>query len=458
MRDTFDQRTAAIFGVITTLTGLLIAVAFIPTDPATKGALILPASILAAAILSVPAVRMLNGSRDMLNAENFTALAYVYWILLDPIQGAYDLYGASDDAIKYTLIAVGISAAAMWVGVFGRAWHMPRSCIEVVSKPLETSAALKIVPVSFLLGMLNYMYAVDFNLVQMFSYLGGNRWSAPWARGELGGWDAFLDHAQYFGYVLPSLAALVIVRRGWFKWESWLTIGAAVIMVLFLAQGGGRRVVGVTVGAAILVWVLSQPKLDLRKMLAVAVATFGLLSMMQFMLEIRSEGYENYTASSKRLEYLHVDDNFLRLAQIIDIVPAEHPYVYLKQIGYALVRPIPRIFWEGKPTDPGFDLADTLGLKGVSLSSSIVGEWYLCFGWVAVILGGWLHGRLACAVNGLLEGKLAANNPIVFGLAVMVLVAGVRSMLDLVVMSYAVLAWYGVAWLIAHRSRHRTLA
>ena len=43
---------------------------------------------------------------------------------------------------------------------------------------------------------------------------------------------------------------------------------------------------------------------------------------------------------------------------------------------------------------------------------------------------------------------VTANNPIVYGLAVMVLFAGMRSMLDLVVMSYALAAWWGVnKWL-----------
>ena len=409
MNEVFKGNSGAIAGLVTALLGTMLAVAFIPDNPATSGALSLPALVLAAGILFVPAVRAFTGSESVLNAENFVAFAYVYWILLDPIQGAYDLYGASDEAITYTMIAIGISAAAMWAGVLGRPWRMPQIFNDVVSRPLETSTALKVIPTCFLLGMINYLYAVNFDIVEMFSYLGRDRWSAPWGRGALGGWDAFLDHAQYFGYALPSLAALMVVRRGWVKPESWLAIGAAVIMVAFLSQGGGRRIVGVTVGAAILVWLLAQPKVDVRKILTVMVATFGLLVLMQFMLEIRTKGYESYVEKGSQLEYLHVDDNFLRLAQIIDIIPAEHPYVYLNQIVYVAVRPIPRVFWEGKPTDPGFDLAETLGLAGVSLSISIIGEWFMCFGWVAVILGGWLHGRVASAANGLREGKVVAN-------------------------------------------------
>ena len=309
------------------------------------------------------------------------------------------------------------------------------------------------IPICFALGMAKYVHAVDFDLVEMFSYLGQERWAAPWGRGQLGGWDAFLDHTQYFGYLLPSLAMLLVLKRGWLRLDCLLALAAAAIMTLFLAQGGGRRIIGVTIGAAIIVWILAQPGLRLSKLVGVVVGLFGLLIGMQFILEVRSRGLEELFVRGAQFEYLHVDDNFLRLSQLIDLVPNEHPFVYLQQIVFILVRPIPRVFWEGKPVSPGFDLPSALGMEGVSLSSSIIGEWYLSFGWAAVIFGGWLHGRLAATANTLRDPRHAASNPVIYALAVMVLVSGVRSMQDLVIMSYAILAWFGVVWLIDRRPR-----
>ena len=122
---------------------------------------------------------------------------------------------------------------------------------------------------------------------------------------------------------------------------------------------------------------------------------------------------------------------------------------------YAAVRPIPRVFWPDKPIDPGFDLSRAVGMKGVSLSMSIIGEWYLGWGWPAIFIGGWIHGRLAKAANTLRDQGKASSNPIVYGLAVMVLVAGMRSMLDLIIMSYALVAWWGVNRLLARRCAPR---
>ena len=425
----------------------------IPSDPAAEGALFVPALVLAGGILFVPIVRAISGSKETLNAENFVALGFVYWILLDLIQGAYDLYDASDQAIRYALIAIGISAASMWIGVFARPWRTPRVVVNVVTMPLENATLVKMVFVCFILGMSNFVYAVNFDLREMFSYLGMSRWEAPWSRGQLGGWDAFLEHTQYFGFALPSLAMLLVVRLGWLKPECLLALAAAAIQVAFLGQGGGRRVIGVTVGAAILVWMLAQPGVKSKKVLGIVGGVIGLLWLMQFILEIRGQGYEAFVESGRRFDRLHVDDNFLRLAQIIDVIPDKHPFVYFQQLFYVMVRPIPRVLWAGKPIDPGFDLASELGMEGISLSMSIIGEWYLVFGWIAVIFGGWIHGRLASAANALRENWVIANNPIMYSLVVLVLVSGQRSMQDLIIMTYAVLAWIGISWLIARRPR-----
>jgi oligosaccharide repeat unit polymerase len=407
--------------------------------------------VLAAGIMVVPAMRALAGAATRMNAENFVALGFVYWLLLDLIQGAYDLRDASDDALLLAMMAIGVSATAMWLGVAGRPWPLPRGLVALASTPLDNKVIWRLVPLCFAVGMFNYAYAVDFDIPVMFSYLGGNRWQVPWARGQLGGWSSFTDQLPYFGYVLPSLTAVLLVRRG-LSFQTLLSIAMSVVMLLFLAQGGGRRIIGVTCGAAIIVWVQMQPHLNVRKLVTVAAAVIGLLWVMQFMLNIRGIGYEEFSVRGEsEFDYLHVDDNFLRLAQVIELVPEHHDYVYARQVLFAAVRPVPRVFWPTKPVDPGFDLPTEVGMKGVSLSTSIIGEWYLSFGWIAVLFGGWFHGRLAAAANGLREtgGRV---NPVVFALAVMVLVSGMRSMLDLVIMSYALVAWWAVNRVIARRA------
>lgn len=447
------NRSSATIGVASTLVGLLLALSVFPADPSPRGALTIPAAILAIGILVVPIMRAIQRSPSILNSENLVTFGYVFWLLLDPIQGAYDLRDAADWAIRDAFIAIGLSAAAMWIGVAGKPWPLPRWLGEIAMRPMDTRMVWRLVPVCLILGMFNYAYTTNFNFSEMFSYLGTNRWAAPWARGQLGGWGAFRDQMQYFGYVLPSLTALLIARSG-LTLQVLLSVAASALMLAFLSQGGGRRIIGVTVGAALLVWIQAQPVLKVRKLAIAGAITVLMAAGMQLMLNIRGVGYAEYMfLGESRYDYMHVDDNYLRLAQVIEIVPAEHPHVNFQQIWFTIVRPVPRVFWPGKPVDPGFDLPTMVGMKGVSLSTSIIGEWYLSFGWLAVIIGGWLHGRLARTVNSLREQPEYHNNPIVYGLAVMILVAGMRSMQDLVIMSYALVAW----WIANRLTRDRAL-
>ena len=447
-------KSDALVGFAATVAALLIALAMFPSEPSPRGALVAQGLILSAGILLVPIARALRRSPALLNAENLVAFGFVFWLLLDLIQGAYDLSDAPDWAIRDAFIAIGVSAAMMWVGTAGKPWPLPNWIKEIAQRPMDTKTVGRLVPLCFLLGMFNFAFATGFDLSVMFSYLGEQRWAAPWGRAQLGGWDAFLDQMQYFGYVLPSLTALLISRRG-FRPQVWVSIALSGVMLAFLAQGGGRRIIGVTVGAAIIVWIQAQQTINIRRIALAGAAAMALLAGMQFMLNIRTIGYERYAyTGASNYDYLHVDDNFLRLSQVIQIVPAEHEHVGFQQLIFTAVRPVPRVFWPGKPVDPGFDLPSIVGLKGVSLSTSIIGEWYLSFGWIAVIFGGWLHGRLARTVNVLRETLEYRTNPIVYGLAVMVLVSGMRSMLELVLMSYALVAW----WAANRLTRSRAVA
>jgi hypothetical protein len=440
-----DRKTAPAVGLVSAALATIIAtIAIFPDQPAPRGALMLPAAVMTIGILLVPAIRALTGSEDTTNAENFVMVGFVFWLLLDLLQGAYDLSDASSDALRSAMTSIGVTAAAVWVGVMGKPWTAPQWLVDVTNRPLETRTIIRLVPLCFVLGMFNFAYTADFDIPFMFSFLGADRWAAPWSRAQLGGWNAFIDQMPYFGYVLPSLTALLITRKGLFKSATLFAVACSVIMLLFLAQGGGRRLIGVTVGAALLVWIQSNPGLRMKNIAVIAISAVSLAFVSQFMLNMRAIGLEAFRERGSEYDYLHVDDNFLRLAQVMDLVPREVPFVGTGQVYYAAVRPIPRVFWPEKPIDAGFDLAAVVGLKGVSLSMSIIGEWYLGWGWIAVVFGGWIHGRLAKAANTLRDAGRESNNPIVYGLAVMVLVAGMRSMVDLIIMSYALVAWWGV--------------
>jgi hypothetical protein len=187
MSEPFGGRSDAGIGFAATASSLLIALSVFPADPSPRGALTIPAAILSAGILLVPISRAIRRTPELLGAENLVAFGYVFWLLLDLIQGAYDLRDAADWALRDAFIAVGVSAAAMWVGVAGKPWKLPNWLGEIASRSMDTRIVARLVPVCFVLGMFNFAYSTGFDLPRMFSYLGESRWSAPWGRGQLGG-------------------------------------------------------------------------------------------------------------------------------------------------------------------------------------------------------------------------------------------------------------------------------
>ncbi|PWT89619.1 MAG: oligosaccharide repeat unit polymerase [Blastocatellia bacterium] len=450
------SRAIATSVVAIAITGLgtLFAVLLIPANSGTPGALFYSALAMTLGLLITPLVFVVPNPKAALRADCLLALAPIYWLLLDLLQGVYAMDSIDPSEIAGGFIAIGVFCSAAWLGALRRPWSPPGFIIKSVSRDFTTNTYFAAAVMSFLIGMLRFAIPCNFDLVQMFSYAGQERWAAPWGRGQLGGWDAFLDHLQYFGYLLPVFTIILTRYVGWRNVRTLACVVMSGIMTLFIAQSGSRRVLGVILGMALVFWVLSQPRLRVKQVVVSVISVAALLIALQIMLEYRNVGLgvlvgqRNQTASGLNEkqamfeeQYLRVDDNFYRLCQVIQLIPKSFPYVYHRYIIYVIVRPIPRVFWPGKPVDPGFDLPTALGVEGVSYSYSVIGELYMSFGFLGIAIGGWFYGRIAAMANGLLSRSGTVATLLVYSIVVMALFAGLRSMLDLLLVSYVVLVW-----------------
>lgn len=445
-------RTAPAVGLALTVFGTIASIAVVPTEVEAAGALKPAAWLSAIGLLAVAATLAFLAPQSLFHPVHVTAAAPAYWLLLDVLQGAYDLPGLRQKAVTGAFIAVGLFSGGVWLAALQRPWALPKAishaaAIRLTGKQLFTIAAL-----AFTVSFLKFAIPIGFDLELMFGALSQGRWEAAWGRGNLGSWDAFLDHAAYFGYLLPSLTVLIGRQAGWTNWRTLMSGLFALIILLLMATGGGRRIIGVMIGSGLSVWFLSARRPKLRHLLGVAAVCAGLLFFMQQMVQTRHLGVSSIFSkaaddSITRLEYLHVDDNFLRLSQIVEIIPKEHPHTGIQWVIWLAVRPIPRVFWPGKPVDPGFDLPAFIGMEGVALSYSIIGEAYMAFGFLGIFGTGWIMGRLAVTLAHLLERHSTPAALAMFGSGLLALFAGMRSGLDLVLMMYPVLAWIALVWI-----------
>ena len=71
----------------------------------------------------------------------------------------------------------------------------------------------------------------------------------------------------------------------------------------------------------------------------------------------------------------------------------------------------------------------------------------LLLDFIGVALGGWLYGRIAATASGLLARCRTQGALVIYSIVVMALFSGMRSILELILVSYVVLAWVGLSHL-----------
>jgi hypothetical protein len=443
-------------GFVSIGVAMLSAMASIPDDINEADALFLPALYLTIGLIVPIVLQLRSDLRAALRVENVLMIGLVYWLLMDMLQSAYPFQSVTSASLQLAFGVVGAFALAMWLGASGQGWPLPRAVISTASREFDTTTIYSATLIAFVLGMADFTISSGFDPAVMLKGLGAPRWYSPWVRGNLGGASAFLDHMTYFGYILPSLCVVMAVRVGWVNWRVISGLLLSAIVLAFLSQSGGRRIIGVVVGAALFTLMASRPRLGPKIIIWCSVVLVVLLMFMQEMLRFRNVGFAAWWAGESPDaidDFIHVDDNFLRLAQLINLYPRTADYVLYQPLLHALTLPIPRVFWPGKPTGPGFDLPALLGLNGLSLSVSIIGELYVSYGLGAVIAGGWVLGRIAGMWNKILQLPSGASRPLMYALGLMALFAGLRSMQALVQMSYIVLAWMVLTNLLRKFSR-----
>src|SRR5215217_2006429 len=450
---------STLLAILSTSIATALSILLTPDNPAREGALFYPALVMSAGLATAPIVAAFRYPKALVRGESLVALAPIYWLLLDLLQGLYSMEDVTADQIRQAFLGIGIFVVMVWLGAIRRSWKIPGVLISAVSQEFSNNTYFCLALACFFLGMLNFAIPCNFNVFEMVYYLGQDRWAAPWGRGQLGGWDAFLDHLQYFGYLVPVLTVVVGRRAGVRNTRTIICIVMSVIVALFLAQSGSRRVVGVVAGMALILWILDQHRLRVKHLVLTTVAILALLLTLQVMLEYRNVGLGVLVGKgeipSGRFEkrgileeqHLRVDDNFYRLCQIIQLIPDSYPFVYHKYLLYVIVRPVPRVFWPDKPVDPGFDLPTALGVQGLSLSYSVIGELFMSLGFIGVAFGGWFYGRVASTASGLLARCNTQGALVIYSIVVMALFSGMRSILELILVSYVVLAWVGLSHL-----------
>lgn len=440
-------------GLLGIVIGTLAAILLLPDDYYEPGGLRLSVIVLAIGLVSGPLLSSMADQRVWIRAESVMMVGLVYWLLTEPLGSAYTAYELTRESLIKTFSLIGLFGALIQVGSkLAYLTHDDRSRISSNQQDFSLEWLYGALLACAALGMMARLIPCDFSPSCMVDGLFGERGTGAWNRGVKGDSGAFVSHLAYFGYLTLPLTVALHHRAGRIDWRVVLGALLTTIFLLYLVKDGGRRLVGMVMGAGFMTWLLLQPRVGLRQVVVSVGAGFAMLALMQLMFAFRTmEGgivsniFSGGAFSSNPLEDgIRVDNNFVFLTRTVDLIPEFKDYTGWKAIIYWAARPIPRVLWPDKPLSPGISIPYELNQywgENFTLTISAIGDWYISFGVYSV--------AIAALVMGYFGGKLVlvwmgptVRQKLLYSLGLMWLFIGLRNYLELILMSYPIIALY----------------
>jgi hypothetical protein len=298
-----------------------------------------------------------------------------------------------------------------------------------------------------LLGYLNMLLAVKFDPVALVNGMLGPRFSEPWARGGIGGVGSLLSEWALMLYVIPPLAGVLWNRRQ--QLSSLQQLSVLVIFLLTMFQGfsgGTRNVFSAYLATCLMGYLLTLPKNTLWNTVIPIGVTFLVVGYGSYhMLEFRTMGLRNYILDGvykgeTTRKTLSVDYNLWAIGLLADAFPKNHDFIGSEILIWSIIKPIPRIFWPGKPQGLSVSIEEIVGAEGWTVSATYLGEAYMMSGFTGVIGVSLFFGALAAWWNRLALQRQSDYAMIVFALGFFVAGITMRSMFWITTMALPIIA------------------
>jgi oligosaccharide repeat unit polymerase len=367
----------------------------------TNDALGTAAAVLACTLLASLLIEMQAGVRNIIRADIFM-VAVLYGLTFAEFlfdQENLSTWLSLDDACD----TIDVILCAFGGLVLGRhAFRMYAAAPpQDVPHGLHPSHVILLLVVCALLGYLHVLLAVNFDLADAVEHMMRPRFAQPWTRPRIGGLESLLNELGLLLYLVPPLAGAVLAEhcryRVYQKFIALLVLG----FTLFYGLASGTRYVIltyiVTFGAS---YLMLKRHLTMTSLIAVGapLATASVL-IVYYLAQIRTFGLNNWSAGVAQTERLFVDMNLLNIAGLIRAFPRLHDYLGLEIPFIAIVRPIPRFLWPGKPEGLSVRIEEVLGAQNWTLSATYLGELWMAGGLAAVIVASLAFGAAAAGWN-----------------------------------------------------------
>ena len=438
------------------LSGSLIAIALVPHyDYIAPGRLSHSGIALSLGLL-LPMVRAAIVRLDAIfTVEYLILFGLVFWVTFDAAQGAYGMWGISRAAIITVYISITVFAIAMLATSVTLRYFKFR-LIPSWSPPITGSFLFFAIIFCFFCGMATVFLSCGPSISCFVDGILAPRFASVWRVVQFGNWDTFLLRLRLLGYLILPLVVLLRHMEGRTSWRVVFGIILGIIFLLMLVQGGGRRQVGVIIGATIMVWLVINRPLNWRHVVRSVLAVVVLITLMEAMLTWRNEGigalFESKVVdnSKERPGLIHIDRNLYYFALLEDIVPAREAHTGWLGVYSIVASTIPGSILPNKPLYNVIDIRNYLYWFRPATwnwTCSAVCEFYLIGGVPIVFLGGILFGVFAYFGNGLLERRGGLETSIIYGVYVMTLFIDMRALREILIIGLVVVGLYSMFYM-----------
>jgi len=269
-------------------------------------------------------------------------------------------------------------------------------------RDLSNKGLIKLFILVAALGYLHILLAVNFDIFEAIRQMALPRFYQSWGRGRLGGLNTLLHEVGLLIFLIPPLAGVIFAQYRKFGTVALFAVASIFALTLFKGFAGGTRSVFITnIITFTIAYLLSQPRITVRDLLKIAAPALAAAAIGSFyMLEFRQIGLSRYNFDDVQQSTLFVDLNLVNISLLTEVFPVPHNFLGWEIPFSALIRPIPRVIWPGKPEGLSVGIEEALNASdSVTLSATFVGEIYMAGGLSAVSAAALLLGSLAATWN-----------------------------------------------------------
>jgi hypothetical protein len=336
-----------------------------------------------------------RGIRNLIRADLLAIVAYYFLTLFEFLfpQPNFNTLVSTESAHRGVFIVlVGLCGL-----VIGRHLLRPKRqpFARLLTQEFPTSWFVTVFWASAAIGYAHMLLAVNFNVLEMIDAFMGPRFSQPWSRGKFGDWKALFYELGMLIQLLPPIAGIVLARRHRYSALQLLPLVAVFLFTLFYGFTTGTRNVFLSYLVTFMIgFSFALPPSRHRELYFVSAVCAGLtLFATFFMLQFRTVGLKAYLEDSyvppdTQERTLYVDYNLYAVCKLAEVFPARSDFVGFEIPYNALVRPIPRAIWPGKPEGLSTSIEEAMNQEGLTISASFAGEAYMSGGsWTVFAIG-----------------------------------------------------------------------